>query len=126
MIFSGYQRLIRRATLAASDYVKDDCFTMRCKVGVVRNCVEGFTTTSMPPCHMTQNLNYLLETETGCDVVLHVSEQTFKAHKSILAARSPVFRAQFFGDHPSLIGDQVVLKDVEPSIFKVITFIYFL
>lgn len=61
-----------------------------------------------------------MESEIGRDIVFRVGEETFKAHKLILAARSPVFRAQFFG----LIGnpnmDEVVLEDIEPSIFKVI------
>ena len=41
------------------------------------------------------------------------------SHKLILAARSPVFRAQFFGlvGNPNI--DKVVVKDIDPFIFKV-------
>ena len=95
---------------------------MHCTVGVVRTRVEGPKqyTISVPPSDMGQNLKYLLESEIGSDITFQVGDEAFKAHKLILAARSPVFRAQFFG----LIGDPnkeiVELADIEPSIFKVI------
>lgn len=123
----GYKRFFRRVSLEASDYLKDDCLSMHCTVGVVRNRVEGPKpfTISIPPSDMGQNLKYLLETETGCDIAFRIKGETFKGHKLILAARSPVFRAQFFG----LVGDpnmdEVELEDIEPSIFKaMLMFIY--
>ncbi|KAI3734901.1 hypothetical protein L6452_14381 [Arctium lappa] len=123
----GYKRFFRRVSLETSDYLKDDCLSMHCTVGVVRNRVEGAKhfSIAIPPSDMGQNLKYLLETETGCDIVFRVRDETFKAHKLILAARSPVFRAQFFGlvGNPNM--DEVELKDIEPSIFKaMLLFIY--
>lgn len=121
MHFRGYKRFFRRATLENSDYIKDDCLAMNCTVGVVRTRLEGpkQNSISVPPSDMGQDLKSLLDSEAGCDIVFHVGDETFKAHKLILAARSPVFRAQFYG----LIGnpnmDKVVLQDLEPSIFKV-------
>ena len=107
--------------METSDYLKDDCLSMHCTVGVVRNRVEGPKqfTISIPPSDMGQNLKYLLETETGCDIAFRIKDETFKGHKLILAARSPVFRAQFFGlvGNPNM--DEVELEDIEPSIFKV-------
>ncbi|XP_027110927.1 BTB/POZ and MATH domain-containing protein 3 isoform X1 [Coffea eugenioides] len=123
----GYKRFFRRTSLETSDYLKDDCLSMHCTVGVVRTRVEGPKqyTISVPPSDMGQNLKYLLESEIGSDITFQVGDEAFKAHKLILAARSPVFRAQFFG----LIGDPnkeiVELADIEPSIFKVMLhFIY--
>lgn len=55
---------------------------------------------------MGQSLKGLLESQIGCDIVFKVGDETFKAPKLILAARSPAFRAQFFG----LIGDRTVSK----------------
>lgn len=120
----GYKRFFRRQTLEASDYLKDDCLSMHCTVGVVRNRVEGpkHFTIAIPPSDMGRNLKYLLETETGWDILFRVGDETFKAHKLILAARSPVFRAQFFGlvGNPNM--DEVELEDIEPSIFKAMLF----
>ncbi|KAE8718041.1 BTB/POZ and MATH domain-containing protein 3 [Hibiscus syriacus] len=123
----GYKRFFRRTTLEASDYIKDDCIIMNCTVGVVRTRIEGPKQCSIrvSPSDMGQNLRALLESEIGCDLIFQVGDETFKAHKLILAARSPVFRAQFFG----LVGDhnmdKVVVKDVKPSVFKaMLLFIY--
>ncbi|KAJ9160166.1 hypothetical protein P3X46_025592 [Hevea brasiliensis] len=123
----GYKRFFRRTTLENSDYIKDDCLVMNCTVGVVSTRLEGPKQYSIPvpPSDMGQGLRELLESEVGCDIVFQVGDETFKAHKLILAARSPVFRAQFFG----LVGDpnldKVVVKDMDPSIFKaMLLFIY--
>ncbi|KHG23447.1 BTB/POZ and MATH domain-containing 3 -like protein [Gossypium arboreum] len=123
----GYKRFYRRTTLESSDYIKDDCLIMNCTVGVVRTRLEGPKQCSIHvlPSDMGQNLKALLESEVGCDITFQVGDEAFKAHKLILAARSPVFRAQFFG----LVGDpnidKVVVKDVEPSVFKaMLLFIY--
>lgn len=123
MCFRGYKRFFRRASLEASDYLKDDCLSMHCTVGVVRTRVEGPKNYSVtiPPSDMGQSLKSLLDSELGCDIVFQVGEEAFKGHKLILAARSPVFRAQFFGliGNPKL--DKVELEDIEPSVFKVIS-----
>ncbi|KAJ6717944.1 BTB/POZ AND MATH DOMAIN-CONTAINING PROTEIN 1 [Salix purpurea] len=123
----GYKRFFRRTTLETSDYLKDDCLIMNCTVGVVRTHLEGPNqySISVPPSDMGQGFKELLESEAGCDIAFQVGDETFKAHKLILAARSPVFRAQFFG----LVGDpkmdEVVVKDVDPLIFKaMLQFIY--
>ncbi|TYI08044.1 hypothetical protein ES332_A10G269600v1 [Gossypium tomentosum] len=123
----GYKRFYRRTTLESSDYIKDDYLIMNCTVGVVRTRLEGPKQCSIHvlPSDMGQNLKALLESEVGCDITFQVGDEAFKAHKLILAARSPVFRAQFFG----LVGDpnidKVVVKDVEPSVFKaMLLFIY--
>ncbi|KAJ6727005.1 BTB/POZ AND MATH DOMAIN-CONTAINING PROTEIN 3 [Salix purpurea] len=126
-IYWGYKRFFRRTTLETSDYLKDDCLIMNCTVGVVRTHLEGPKqySISVPPSDMGWGFKELLESETGCDIDFQVGDETFRSHKLILAARSPVFRAQFFG----LVGDpnmdKVVVKDVDPLIFKaMLLFIY--
>lgn len=123
----GYKRFFRRAAVETSDYLKDDCLVMKCTVGVVRTHLDGPKqfVIPVPPSDMGRGLKDLLSSEVGCDIVFHVGDESYKAHKLILAARSPVFRAQFFG----LVGDpsvdKVVVKDVEPFIFKaMLLFIY--
>ncbi|XP_042475061.1 BTB/POZ and MATH domain-containing protein 3-like [Macadamia integrifolia] len=116
----GYKRFFRRTTLETSDYLKDDCLAMHCTVGVVRTHIEGPKNydISIPSSDMGQNLKELLASGIGFDITFEVGDEMFKAHKLILAARSPVFHAQFFG----LIGnpnmEKVMVEDVEPSIFK--------
>ncbi|WMV31280.1 hypothetical protein MTR67_024665 [Solanum verrucosum] len=116
----GYKRFFRRASLETSDYLKDDCLSMHCTVGVVRTRVEGPKNYSVtiPPSDMGQSLKYLLDAELGCDIVFRVGEEAFKGHKLILAARSPVFRAQFFGLLGNPKTDELEIEDIEPSVFK--------
>ncbi|KAG8380745.1 hypothetical protein BUALT_Bualt06G0048000 [Buddleja alternifolia] len=123
----GYKRFFRRPALETSDFLKDDCLSMHCSVGVVRNRVEGpkLNSVPIPPSDMGQNLKYLLDAELGCDIVFQVGGESFRAHKLILAARSPVFRAQFFGLVGDPNNDKVELEDVEPSVFKaLLEFVY--
>ncbi|KAI9102210.1 hypothetical protein K1719_023720 [Acacia pycnantha] len=122
----GYKRFFRRTLLETSEYLKDDCLVMHCTVGVVQTRFEGSKQSIIVPrSGMGQDFKGLLETGVGCDILFKVKNESFKAHKLVLAARSPVFRAQFFG----LVGDpcinEVVVEDIEPFIFKVmLLFIY--
>ncbi|KAL0740154.1 hypothetical protein Bca4012_081667 [Brassica carinata] len=123
----GYKRFLRRTALEASDYLKDDCLVINCTVGVVRARLEGPKQFGIvpPPSNMGQGLKDLLDSELGCDVAFQVGDETYKAHKLILAARSPVFRAQFYGPVGNNDVDRVVIEDIEPSIFKaMLGFIY--
>ncbi|PKU86806.1 BTB/POZ and MATH domain-containing protein 3 [Dendrobium catenatum] len=116
----GYKRFYRRTSLEASDYLKDDCLVMQCTVGVVRNNLVTVRqlTIPVPPSDMGYSLKELLKSGLGSDIIFEVGDETFKAHKLILAARSPVFKAHFFG----LIGnpnvEKIVVEDVEPPVFK--------
>lgn len=118
----GYKRFYRRTSLEASDFLKDDCLVMRCTVGVVRTRVESSSQSaiSVPPSDMGRCLKEMLESRMGSDIVFIVGDETFHAHKLVLAARSPVFHAQFFGPIGNRDTDKVVLQDIESSVFKVI------
>ncbi|CAL9123269.1 unnamed protein product [Musa acuminata var. zebrina] len=89
---------------------------MHCTVGVVRNRTESPNqfSVNVPSSDLGQCLKELLKSGIGSGIIFEVGDETFQAHKQILAARSPVFNAQFFG----LIGnpnvDRVVVEDVEP------------
>lgn len=123
----GYKRFFRRTALETSEFLKDDCLTLHCRVGVVKNCLEGHKqySISVPPSDMSLGLMKMLESGQGCDIVFQVGDEAFKAHKLVLAARSPVFRAQFFGLFGNSVVEKVVVEDIEPSIFKaMLLFIY--
>ncbi|CAM8962191.1 unnamed protein product [Rhodiola kirilowii] len=123
----GYKRFYKRQQLEDSDYLKDDSIALTCTVGIVRmrlKCQKHYNI-CIPPSNMGQNLLNLLESEVGCDVLFRVGVEMFKAHKLILAARSPVFKAQFFGQVGNPNIDIVEIEDVEPVIFKaMLLFIY--
>ncbi|KAI3905512.1 hypothetical protein MKX01_038402 [Papaver californicum] len=125
--YVGFDKYMKRSELESSSYLKDDFLSIHCTVGVVQTRDEEGKryVIPVPPSDMNQNLKGLLESEIGSDITFHVGNEFFRAHKLILASRSPVFRAQFFG----LVGnpDMEILdiKEFKPFVFKaMLLFLY--
>lgn len=120
----GYKRFFKRNALEASDYLKDDCLSVNCTVGVVRSLTEGpkIYTIPVPPSNIAQHFGHLLENEKETDVSFDVKGEIFSAHKLVLAARSPVFRAQLFGPMKDKNMNCIKVEDVEPPVFKAMLF----
>ncbi|CAM8973677.1 unnamed protein product [Rhodiola kirilowii] len=123
----GYKRFFKRTLLESSDYLKDDCLSVRCSVGVVRSHTEGpkIYSIDVPPSNMGQQFGKLLESGKGTDVTFEVDGEIFSAHKLVLATRSPVFRAQLFGPMKDHNTQSIQVEDMEASVFKALLhFIY--
>ncbi|KAK4762619.1 hypothetical protein SAY86_008387 [Trapa natans] len=116
----GYKRFYKRVLLETSDYIKDDCLIVHCSVGVVRSHTEGpkIYSISVPPSNLGQHLGKLLESGKGSDVTFKVNGEVFPAHKSVLAARSPVFRAQLYGPMKEQNTRHIRVEDIEAPVFK--------
>ncbi|RLN27724.1 hypothetical protein C2845_PM05G14010 [Panicum miliaceum] len=72
-----------------------------------------------------QHLGELLESQVGADVTFALSGESFAGHKNVLAARSPVFMAEFFGGMREKTSGRVKIKEIEPSVFgAMLRFIY--
>lgn len=69
---------------------------------------------------MHEQLGKILEGGEGADVTFNVGGQIFSAHRCILAARSPVFHAQFFGPMSKKSFDNVEVEDMEATVFEVL------
>ncbi|KAJ6719785.1 BTB/POZ AND MATH DOMAIN-CONTAINING PROTEIN 1-LIKE [Salix purpurea] len=123
----GYKRFYRRNLLETSDYLKDDTLLVRCGVGVVKSHTEGpkTYTISVPPSNIGQHFGKLLDSGKGTDVNFEVDGETFASHKIVLAARSPVFRAQLFGPMKDQNTQCIKVEDMEAPVFKaLIHFMY--
>ncbi|KAJ8748385.1 hypothetical protein K2173_003022 [Erythroxylum novogranatense] len=123
----GYKRFFKRTLLETSDYLKDDCLQVHCSVGVVRSHTEGPKNYSIavPPSNMVQQFGELLKSGKGTDVNFEVNGEIFAAHKLVLAARSPVFRAQLFGPMKDQNTRLIKVEDMEAPVFKALLhFIY--
>ncbi|TVU40118.1 hypothetical protein EJB05_13568 [Eragrostis curvula] len=123
----GYKRFYRRSLLETSDFLKNDCLVLNCTVGVVKNRVETPKNIQVhiPPSDMGSCFKELLRRGIGCDITFQVGDEKVRAHKWVLAARSPVFKAQFFGPIGKPDLQTVVVEDVEPVVFKaMVNFIY--
>ncbi|KAK8285435.1 hypothetical protein V6Z12_D08G224400 [Gossypium hirsutum] len=116
----GYKRFFRRTLLEQSDYLKNDCLSVHCSVGVVKSHTEGpkFYSIAVPPSRIGHHFGQLLKTGKGTDVSFEVDGEVFYAHKLVLAARSPVFRAQLFGPMKEQNTKQIKVEDIEAPVFK--------
>ncbi|KAI3917909.1 hypothetical protein MKW98_000143 [Papaver atlanticum] len=123
----GFRKLMERSEFETSNYVKDDRLSILGTVSMVQTRFEEGKryVIPVPPSDMIQNLKGLLETEVGSDITFHIGSEEIRAHKSILAARSPVFKAMFYG----LVGNPdmktVVIEEFDPFAFKaMLLFLY--
>lgn len=96
---------------------------MRCCVGVVKSQTEGPRSYNIPVpvSDLGHQFGKLLESGKGVDVTFRVDGETFPAHTLVLAARSPVFRAQLFGPLKNQNTKSIIIEDMEAPIFKVLT-----
>ncbi|KAK9984127.1 hypothetical protein SO802_033652 [Lithocarpus litseifolius] len=74
----GCKRFINRTVLETSDYLKDDCLKVHCRVGVVRS--YKICSIAVPPSNIGQNLGQQFETGKGTDVNFEVDGETFASH----------------------------------------------
>jgi speckle-type POZ protein len=110
-------------------YIVSDSLTVQCTITVLKRLADVVVPAEvpLPPSDLHRHLSRLLQGRRGADVTLVLdSGETFPAHKTILAARSPVFMAEFFGNNVSeRSSSRVRIADMEASIFKaVLHFIY--
>ncbi|KAI3898084.1 hypothetical protein MKW92_041878 [Papaver armeniacum] len=118
----GFKKFMERLEFETSNYLKDDRLSIHGTVSIVQTRFEEDKryVIPVPPSDMIQNLKGLLKSEIGSDITFQVADEEFRAHKSILAARSPVFKAMFFG----LVGNPdmktVVIEEFDPFAFKII------
>ncbi|KAK1685513.1 hypothetical protein QYE76_046361 [Lolium multiflorum] len=100
----GYPRFVR----SKLSQLGNGCFTIRC-VLVLQN--------ESSPLELPGRLERMLGDGTGADVTFRVHSREFRAHRSILAAQSPLFHAQFFGPMMEKDMPRVEVIDVDPTIF---------
>ncbi|GBN77576.1 Speckle-type POZ protein [Araneus ventricosus] len=81
--------------------------------------------TSVVSSSFIESIKSLLEEGTLSDVSLRAGSQSFPAHKCILSARSPVFKAMFNGNFKKKISKCVEIPDVdENTVRELLSYIY--
>ncbi|KAL6908232.1 hypothetical protein ACP4OV_002402 [Aristida adscensionis] len=127
----GFDQFIRRTELESSTYLKDDGFTIKCDVTVLMDiraeptlAVESPATTEQPS-DLHRHLGGLLANRVGGDVTFEIGGERVMAHRCVLAARSSVFMAEFFGPMKEKLAACVRIDDMEARVFKaMLHFIY--
>ncbi|CAO2211560.1 unnamed protein product [Urochloa humidicola] len=71
------------------------------------------------------HLGRLLDDGASSDVSFVVAGETFRAHRLVLAARSPVFKAQLRGSMADGTMDSIALRDIAADTFRImLRFVY--
>lgn len=125
----GKGRFINRAKLEDTSYVAGDCLIIQCTVSVLQpphsEDVPKIRLALPPSCELHRHLGQLLDGGEGADVTFQVGDEFFPAHRCVLAARSPVFRAELFGPMEEAHMQLIQIEDVEPAVFgALLRFIY--
>lgn len=123
----GYPNFIKRDVLEKSAHLKNDSFTVRFDVTIMKDVhTEEIPFIVVPPSDMHQHFAQLLSSKQGADVKFRVGRKTFSAHRLVLATRSPVFKAQLFGPmQESTTTKAIPIDDMEAEVFSaLLTFIY--
>ena len=107
-------------------YIVDDTLVIECNLLVIRfKEAEMKSVVQVPSSDLLDNLGDLLDTQDEADVSFEVKGEVFRAHKLILAMRSPVFKAELYGPMRDKCTGNVTIKDMEPCVFKALLhFIY--
>jgi speckle-type POZ protein len=95
-------------------YVNDGYIKFLCTIRVLAGKLIP-----VPPSDIVKHLGILLDTADGTDVAFTVDGETFHAHRAVLAARSPVFRAELLGSMAEATMTHINLHDITPATFKV-------
>ncbi|KAM0930429.1 hypothetical protein ACQ4PT_001112 [Festuca glaucescens] len=125
----GYTNFLSKSEI--QEYSMDDILLIECNLTVIKVKEAQVEEAKMnigvqvPPSNLLDNLGKLLESTEGADVSFKIKEEVFPAHKIILAMRSPVFRAEFYGPMRDEQKRSIIVEDMQPAVFRgLLHFIY--
>ncbi|OEL13882.1 BTB/POZ and MATH domain-containing protein 2 [Dichanthelium oligosanthes] len=123
-------RLVSRDEVLSSGYLVNDSLTVQCTITVLKELPEivipAVTEVPLPSSDLHRHFGELLQSQRGADVTFVLqSGDRFPAHKTILAARSPVFMVEFFGHMNERRSQSVRIEDMQAAVFKaMLHFVY--
>lgn len=128
----GFKKFVKRDLLLdeSSGLLPDDKLTIYCEVNVVTEAKEYSGQVSpfqsrVPTCRLADDLEDIYKNQEFSDVTIYANGREFKAHKAILAARSPMFRGMFSHDMKETKFNRVEVSDVDPDVLEeMLRFIY--
>jgi speckle-type POZ protein len=123
----GYSSLFDNSKLNSSSHLDHGRLTIRCVLTIIKTNPSEPTTNLVVAAqpNVQDHLKLMLTDGDGADVTFSVRGQLFNAHRCLLAARSPVFKAQLFGPMKETSTHRIMIDDMEPQIFgALLHFIY--
>ncbi|EMS58943.1 BTB/POZ and MATH domain-containing protein 2 [Triticum urartu] len=127
----GFVAFKKKCEIEGSSYILDDSITVACNLTIItlkdaKEVDAGLIgDNQVPPSELVANLSKLLGCTKGADVCFKVQNEVFHAHEIILAMRSPVFWAEFYGPMRFKHGNVKNIEDMQPGVFiGLLHFIY--
>ncbi|CAM0902582.1 unnamed protein product [Alopecurus aequalis] len=107
----GYHDFVARSKLKSLSSNGDGAFTIHCVLAVIKES---------PPLQLLDHLDRMLQDGACADITFGVGGQEFRAHWSVLVARSPGFREQFFGNPSNMYRDvqHIEVVDMDVTTFQ--------
>ncbi|KAF8698189.1 hypothetical protein HU200_035708 [Digitaria exilis] len=113
--------------VGAGESIQSAAFVIGSFTFCVRFYPDGYSTSDDDADYVAAFLHLLTKNKRGVDVTFMVRDELFKAHKIVLAMRSPVFAAQFYGAMAAEDTRRryIVVEDMHPQVFRaLLQFIY--
>ncbi|TVU42672.1 hypothetical protein EJB05_09091, partial [Eragrostis curvula] len=118
-------QFITKSGLEASTYLRDDRVVIECTLRVIRGTRRTAAEIDVPPSDMADHLGSMLKEGTGADVTFDVQGKTFPAHRMLLAARSPVFKAELRGPMKEATAGRITVHEIRSEVFEALLhFVY--
>ncbi|TVU42678.1 hypothetical protein EJB05_09098, partial [Eragrostis curvula] len=117
---------MRKDELEDSVFLRDDRLVIECRIHVLNgsrvvpeDSPPPAEAGAPPPCSdLPDHLGRLLREGYGADVTFDVKGRSFAAHRILLAARSPVFKAELLGPMKEGNEDRVNVRGIRPEVFE--------
>lgn len=128
----GWNDFIRHSVLLEneSQYMPDGKLTFICELKEIQKRVnvsgnDVFQQYNVPASNFGQSFETMLFCDKFSDVTLIVEDKEIKAHKILLAARSPVFGAMFSNTMKENLESRVVIEDLSyDEVQELLRYIY--
>lgn len=118
---SGFAEFVYKKVLENEHLNKDGCISILCTLfisGGSANKVPKSYPVMLSPNSLHMHLGGLLKCQETSDVIFEVDGEVFHAHRAILAARSPVFKAELFDPIVEAREERIKIKDMTLVTFK--------
>jgi len=106
-------------------YLHDDKLIIMSEVSMLASVTASTGVIPAPPSTLAEDLAAIQYDSSFSDVTLKTKGRSFKAHRVILAARSPVFRAMFTHNMQEAKNNEVIIKDIDAEVMEeLLRFVY--
>ncbi|XP_065205279.1 speckle-type POZ protein B-like [Planococcus citri] len=120
----GFPEYIKKDKYFRNKLLSNNALTIGCEVKF--SDIQDITNSihkcefdiEMPECDLSENIASFFENQTLTDVILNVNGKEYPAHKTVLAARSPVFCAMFKHSTKEYELNRVDIVDINEAVVE--------